>query len=63
MAPEAEIRRKVKEILGHQGEKGVDVMSVARSYDLPMEFPEKVLNQAERIKDSLNEGTITGAWI
>ena len=51
---------KVKEILGHKGEKGVDVMSVARSYDLPMEFPEKVLNQADRIKESLNEGDYYG---
>lgn len=51
---------KVKEILGHQGEKGVDVMSVARSYDLLMEFPEKVLNQAERIKEILNEGDYYG---
>ena len=50
----------MKEILGHLGEKGVDVMSVARSYDLPMEFPEKVLNQAERIRETLNEGDYYG---
>ena len=51
---------KVIEILGKMGDKGVDVMSVAKSYDLPMEFPEKVLNQAEKIKEELNEGDYYG---
>lgn len=47
---------KVVEILGKPGEKGLDVLCVAKSHDLPMEFPEKVVNQAERIKETLNEG-------
>ena len=47
---------KIMEILGKPGEKGLDVLCVAKSHDLPMEFPEKVLNQAERIKETLNEG-------
>lgn len=47
---------KIVEILGKPGEKGLDVLCVAKSHDLPMEFPEKVLNQAERIKETLNEG-------
>lgn len=51
---------KVAEILGRIGEKGVDVLCVAKSYDLPMEFPERVLNQAEKIKDTLNEGDFYG---
>lgn len=51
---------KIIEILGHEGEKGVDVLSVARSYELPMEFPEKVINQAEKIKTELNEGDFFG---
>ena len=51
---------RIVEILGHTGEKGVDVLSVARSYDLPMEFPEKVTKQAERVKTVLNEGDFFG---
>lgn len=47
---------KIVEILGKPGEKGLDVLCVAKSHDLPMEFPEKVVNQAERIKETLNEG-------
>lgn len=51
---------KITEILGRLGEKGVDVLCVAKSYDLPMEFPERVMNQAEKIKETLNEGDFYG---
>lgn len=51
---------KITEILGKPGERGVDVLCVAKSYDLPMEFPEKVANQAERVKETLNEGDFYG---
>ncbi len=51
---------KIIEVLGNLGEKGIDVLSVAKSCGLPMEFPEKVLNQADRIRESLNEGDFYG---
>lgn len=51
---------KIIEILGKLGECGVDVLCVAKSYELPMEFPEKVVKQAERIKETLNEGDFYG---
>ena len=51
---------KIIQVLGSLDEKGIDVLSVAKSCGLPMEFPEKVLNQAERIRDSLNEGDFYG---
>jgi len=51
---------KIIQVLGNSEEKGIDVLSVAKSCGLPMEFPEKVLNQAERIRDSLNEGDFYG---
>lgn len=51
---------KIIEILGKPGEYGVDVLCVAKSYELPMEFPEKVAKQAERIKETLNEGDFYG---
>lgn len=51
---------KIIEILGKPGECGVDVLCVAKSYELPMEFPEKVQKQAERIKETLNEGDFYG---
>ena len=51
---------KIIEILGKPGECGVDVLCVAKSYELPMEFPEKVIKQSERIKETLNEGDFYG---
>lgn len=51
---------KIIQVLGSLDEKGIDMLSVAKSCGLPMEFPEKVLNQAERIRDSLNEGDFYG---
>ncbi len=51
---------KIIEILGKPGECGVDVLCVAKSYELPMDFPEKVAKQAERIKETLNEGDFYG---
>lgn len=51
---------KVTEILGHITDPGVDIMSVVRAYDLPMEFPEKVMNQAERIPDSISDADMAG---
>jgi Exoribonuclease R len=40
---------KVKKIIGHINDPGTDIMSIIYAYDLPAEFPEKVLNQTERI--------------
>ena len=40
--------------------KSLTVLCVAKSYELPMEFPEKVAKQAERIKETLNEGDFYG---
>ncbi|MCI8615068.1 MAG: ribonuclease R [Lachnospiraceae bacterium] len=39
---------KIIEILGHENDPGVDILSIAKGFDLPIEFPEKVLNQAVR---------------
>nr|MCR4788870.1 ribonuclease R [Lachnospiraceae bacterium] len=46
---------KVIEILGHENDPGVDILSVIKGFDLPVDFPEKVLNQANRVAKDLNE--------
>ena len=51
---------KVTEILGNAGDAGVDVLSVARGMSLPMEFPEKVLRQAERCPEALIPNDFNG---
>ena len=51
---------KVVEILGHINDPGVDILSIVKGYDLPMEFPEKVLNQAERVAKEVSEADMAG---
>ena len=51
---------KVIEILGHITDPGTDVLSIVKGYDLPTEFPEKVMNQAERVSDQISEADMAG---
>ncbi|MGN0167371.1 MAG: ribonuclease R family protein [Acetatifactor sp.] len=51
---------KVVEILGHINDPGVDIMSIVRGYELPVEFPEKVMNQVERVSQEISEADRSG---
>ncbi len=51
---------KVIEILGHVNDPGVDIMSIVRGYELPVEFPEKVMNQAARTAQKVSEADRAG---
>ncbi|MCH1983102.1 ribonuclease R [Ruminococcus sp. OA3] len=51
---------RIKEVLGKSTDPGIDVLSVARSYGLPMEFPARVLQQAGRILPILQDGDFSG---
>lgn len=51
---------KVKEIIGHINDPGTDILSVVYEYELPNEFPVRVLNQAERIGDTVSEADMAG---
>ena len=51
---------KVIEILGHVNDPGVDIMSIVKGYDLPTEFSEKVLNQAERVAKDVSAADMAG---
>ena len=55
--PEGEIT----EVLGHANEPGTDILSIAKGYNLPTEFPDKVLNQAERVAKPVSEADMRGA--
>ena len=46
---------KIVEILGHINDPGVDILSVIKEYDLPMEFPEKVMNKLKNVPDEVSE--------
>lgn len=45
---------KVVEILGHINDPGVDIMSVIKAYDLPVEFPKEVMNSLDYIPEEIS---------
>ncbi len=51
---------KVVEILGHINDPGVDIMAIVRGHDLPVEFSEKIMNQAERVSQEVSEADRAG---
>ncbi len=51
---------KVVEILGHVNDPGVDILSIVRNYELPMEFAVKTMNQAERAAREVSEADRAG---
>lgn len=51
---------KIVEILGHVNDPGVDILSIVRGYELPMEFSESVLNQAVRVAKDVSEADRAG---
>ena len=51
---------KIVEIIGHINDPGVDIMSIVKGFGLPMEFPEKVMNQVAKVGDSIIEADFAG---
>ena len=51
---------KVKEVIGNINDPGVDILSIVKGYDIPYEFPEKVINQANRCPDQISEADMYG---
>lgn len=51
---------EIVEILGDKDDPGVDILSIIRKHNLPEEFPEEVLREAEEIPDSVSEEELKG---
>ncbi len=51
---------KLVEILGHVNDPGVDILSIVKGFDIPMEFSEKMLNQAARVAKPVSENDKAG---
>lgn len=51
---------KIVEILGHVNDPATDILSVVRAYDIPMEYPDKVMDSLHDIPDSISEEDIVG---
>ncbi len=51
---------KVSEIIGNINDPGVDILSIVKGYDIPSEFPERVMNQAMRTADYVSAADMEG---
>lgn len=51
---------KIVEILGHINDPSTDLLSVVRAYDIPTEYPEKVMNALDDIPDEISAEDIVG---
>lgn len=49
---------KVIEILGHINDPGVDIMSVVKAYDLPVDFPEDVMRVLDYVPEEIDSDEI-----
>jgi len=60
--PEAErnAEGRIAEILGDSEEAGVDVLSIIRTYNLPLEFPEEVIAEAKAVPQQISEAELQG---
>ena len=51
---------EIVEILGYPDEPGVDVLSIIKKYELPLDFPEKVKRQVQQIPDEVLREDLVG---
>lgn len=51
---------KIIEILGHENDPGVDILSIIRGFGLPEEFPDDVMRQVEKIPSDVAKEEIAG---
>ena len=50
----------VTEILGHVNDPGVDILSVIKEYDLPLDFPKEVKEELETIESEVSDDELEG---
>lgn len=51
---------EVIEIIGHRDEPGIDILSVIKKHELPLEFPKKVENYLEQIPEKVRKEDLEG---
>ena len=51
---------KVLRVIGNINDPGVDILSIVENFGIPSEFPEKVINQANRCPDFISEADMYG---
>ena len=49
---------RIREVLGHPDDPGMDVLSILKGYELPTHFPEEVLEEAEGVSEEIPEAEL-----
>lgn len=50
----------VREILGHAGDPGVDILSIVKAYEIPTEFPKEAMEETEDVPCEVHLAEISG---
>jgi len=50
----------ITEIIGHKNDPGIDILSMIKAFNVPVEFPEKVINQASRVSKPVSNDDMLG---
>lgn len=45
---------RIVEILGYEGDVGLDILDIIKKHDLPLEFPQEVQNAADKIPETID---------
>lgn len=51
---------RVTEIIGHINDPGVDIMSLVKAYNIPVEFSQKIMHQVENVSNEVSEADMAG---
>lgn len=51
---------KIIEILGFKGDPGIEIMSIIRQHGLPLDFPQQVIDAADKVPDSVDNKELEG---
>lgn len=49
---------EIVQILGHKNDPGVDILSIIHQHELPLAFPDEVMEEANSIADTIDESEI-----
>ncbi len=50
----------ITEIIGHKNDPGIDILSMIKAFNVPVEFPDKVIKQASRVSKPVSDADMLG---
>lgn len=50
----------IKQTIGHKDEPGIEILTIVHKYGIPSEFPEEVIEESEKVPDTIDEKDLEG---